>query len=632
MHISPSEQVRRARLRLWGGVLFTLVLLNLGLGFLAWQHRQAMFMEARERTQEASMMVLVRAETTMQKMNYLLSGIGEVVAARGGMQDQPDLYLHRLLIRRNALADSVRWLFLVNSEGVLRESSSRFPSRPLSFKDREYFRQQQEHWDLGLFVGEPLVSRVAGESFIPVSRRLTNDGGLFLGVAVAGLNPEALIELLASQRLPEGYSGGVFLTSRVPLACHGIECSRDSLKTPALPQGRAGSDVDGGVLIGNDSVIGHYEVSGLFPLVIAVQVPEALIVSQWHSWMQSRLPLVLGANLVVSLMSLAAFAQLLRRREAVDALVAANEVLDARVQERTLQLQGSEARARAFMMATTDAVIVIDAGSRILEFNRGAEQMFHYPAQEVIGASLDLLMPPEMVLRHHDLVRRANSSVAGAMSKGLEVTAMRRDGTRFPVDVTIGTASLPEGMVFVGVMRDITERKQVEWRLTQLATTDALTGVFNRRAFMEQGESMFALARRYEWPLSIMMVDADHFKRVNDTYGHHVGDLVLQTLSARLQETLRSTDILGRLGGEEFGLVLPETGQEGARELAERILSAIRGAEVLLEDGTVIRFTVSIGVAVLNAGIQDLPELFQRADQALYQAKQGGRDRSQVFS
>ncbi len=625
-----TEQISHSRSWLWASVLAVLLLLNGVLASLAWQERQNIFVGAEMRSKDAAMMVLQRVEAQLQKLNYLLSGISEVIGARGGLQEQPDIYLHRLLVRRNALADSVSWLFIVSSDGILRESSSRFPAIPIDVNDREYFRQQLEHWDQGLFIGAPLKSRVSGESFIPVSRRVTNDGDLFLGVAAAGYNPATLEGLLAAQGLPSGYMAGAFLLGGAPLACLGFECGTQSLLALPNTQGSMGKSVEGAPLIGDEEVVGHYEMSGSFPLVVAVQVPESQLVQNWQQWLKEKLPLALGLNFVFLFMSWIAFTQFLRRNEALDALKSANEELDARVQIRTLQLQASEAQARAFMMATTDAVIVIDAKSVILEFNHGAEQMFSYTAAEVVGGPLDQLMPPEMVLQHRQLIQHKGKQVGGAMGKGLEVLALRKGGARFPVEVTIGAIPQPDGMIYVGVMRDITERKEVEWRLTQMATIDALTGVFNRRAFMEQGEAMFTLARRYEWPLSVMMLDADHFKRVNDTYGHHVGDLVLQALATQVREALRSTDILGRLGGEEFGLILPETGLEGAQELGGRILDVVRAIRVPVEGGESISFTVSIGVAVLQDGINGLDELFHLADSALYAAKNNGRNQMQV--
>ena len=162
--------------------------------------------------------------------------------------------------------------------------------------------------------------------------------------------------------------------------------------------------------------------------------------------------------------------------------------------------------------------------------------------------------------------------------------------------------------------------------LARLANTDVLTGAHNRRWFMEEGERLFALARRHGHPLTLMVIDADHFKLVNDRYGHAAGDAVLRTLTATSAMVLRATDLFARLGGEEFGVILPDTGAEGAMGLGERLLTAMRET-VTEHDGHKLRFTVSIGVAMLEPDDTHLEALLHRADLALYKAKADGRDR-----
>lgn len=635
MNAGLTEQMRRAGKLLGLGALAALLLLNGVLAFLAWRDREERFSEAEILARHASRMVLQRAETKMRQVDYLLTGISEVLAARGGISGHADLYVHRLLVRRNALAEGVRWLFLVRPDGVLAEHSQEFPAVPLDLSDREYFVQQVEHWDLGLYIGEPLTSRRNGEAFIPVSRRVTNDGGLFVGVIAAGINPDGLRALLEAQGLPEGFESGIFLDHGVALACHGMTCEDASLAAQPLfarylPQQRQGA-VRAAPLLGNDAVMGHFEASERYPLVVAIQVPEALIHAAWVDGIRGRLPAVLGLNLALAALVLLAYRQFGRRREAVYALEAANRELEQRVEERTAQLQQSEARARAFMNTAMDGVVVIDGESRILEFNRAAEQMFGYRAAEVVGQDLGLLMPEGMEAAHGQYVADAmGKETTRRMGRGREVQGRRRDGSRFPIEVTVGSTEQEQGALHVGIIRDITERKEAEWQLQRLATLDGLTGVFNRRALMEQGEQLFDLARRYQWDLSVVMLDADHFKSINDNHGHHVGDEVLKLLAGRTGAILRSTDILGRLGGEEFGIILPETGPEGALELGQRLLQQVRASRLPLQDGRELGFTVSMGVASLTAADADLDALFRRADAALYAAKRGGRDRLEV--
>jgi diguanylate cyclase (GGDEF)-like protein len=157
------------------------------------------------------------------------------------------------------------------------------------------------------------------------------------------------------------------------------------------------------------------------------------------------------------------------------------------------------------------------------------------------------------------------------------------------------------------------------------ASTDSLTGLMNRRAFMDEANSKFDLAKRHQRPLSFLMLDVDHFKQVNDTYGHQVGDLVLIQLGQLIRKSLRGTDIVGRIGGEEFAVVLPETGIEQTVELTERLLNTVRDTKIDAE--TPFNITVSIGVATVPPLASDIESVMKEADDALYKAKSEGRNR-----
>ncbi|MFA5628437.1 MAG: sensor domain-containing diguanylate cyclase [Thiohalomonadaceae bacterium] len=189
------------------------------------------------------------------------------------------------------------------------------------------------------------------------------------------------------------------------------------------------------------------------------------------------------------------------------------------------------------------------------------------------------------------------------------------------------------GMAFLGafltVQRQLRQEKeqQVLALLEQQASIDTLTGIRNRRSFYEHGRVELKRALRYKEPLTALMVDADYFKKVNDTYGHAVGDLVLKELARIMTETLREIDLLGRVGGEEFAVLLLRTSLPEALEVAERLRAKIAALKVSMPVGGSICFTVSIGLAVLTKADQSLEGLFKKADVALYEAKKQGRNR-----
>jgi len=156
-----------------------------------------------------------------------------------------------------------------------------------------------------------------------------------------------------------------------------------------------------------------------------------------------------------------------------------------------------------------------------------------------------------------------------------------------------------------------------------------LTGISNRRYFIAQAEQELRRSRRFARAMAVMMIDLDHFKRVNDAHGHATGDAVLQAFVKRALESLRQSDLLGRIGGEEFAVILPETELEAAREVAERLRAHLAERPVVAERAA-IASTASIGVAQLSAKDGSIDNLLHRADQALYAAKQNGRNRVEV--
>ncbi|HEX5338562.1 MAG TPA: diguanylate cyclase [Gallionella sp.] len=176
------------------------------------------------------------------------------------------------------------------------------------------------------------------------------------------------------------------------------------------------------------------------------------------------------------------------------------------------------------------------------------------------------------------------------------------------------------------------ENRYAHEELERRAYSDYLTGLANRRYFLEQAENELARALRYGGALSILMLDVDHFKQFNDTYGHKVGDTVLKKLAEVCLGSLRDVDIVGRIGGEEFAVLLPETGREQAMEAAERLRAALAAAQVSLSGGLPLHFTVSLGVVTLNDKGINIDTLLNRADQALYRAKNEGRNRVCAYS
>jgi diguanylate cyclase (GGDEF)-like protein len=217
------------------------------------------------------------------------------------------------------------------------------------------------------------------------------------------------------------------------------------------------------------------------------------------------------------------------------------------------------------------------------------------------------------------------------MERARQIFGRRKDGSEFAASVSImrtGSALIKSG--YAAVIRDISENKKTEDELLRLAATDPLTGAFNRREFSSLADQESQRANRYNHPLSIMMLDLDHFKRLNDTHGHAAGDKALQRFTTLCCNALRTVDIFGRWGGEEFVTLLPETDAEGAVIIAER-LRKIVSQSVLIYNDHKISLTTSIGIAQYRSGEVTLEGPLSRADSAVYDAKKAGRNRISVY-
>lgn len=292
------------------------------------------------------------------------------------------------------------------------------------------------------------------------------------------------------------------------------------------------------------------------------------------------------------------------------------------------QLRLSEERLAGIIELAQDAILTTDENLNITLFNPAAERLFGYASDQIVGRPLWLLIPERLRAEHaRSIADFARSPVATrAMSDRSEVTGVTFDGREFPAEVSIAKLQHPHGMLYTAVVRDISERKRVEAELRRMATTDPLTGLWNRRRFLELAEGELSRLRRYARPVSVLMLDIDHFKSINDTHGHAAGDEALCRLADLCRAALRDTDHLGRLGGEEFAIVLPETGLIEAVEVAERLRLSLGAMPVPVGDAT-LRMTVSIGVAACRDGDTTIDRALGRADRALYAAKGGGRNR-----
>jgi len=299
-----------------------------------------------------------------------------------------------------------------------------------------------------------------------------------------------------------------------------------------------------------------------------------------------------------------------------------NRTLEDRVAERTQALRDSERRLRSILDAPTLPIVIVAlSDGQVLFANESANQvlgLFETRFDQIIWCDAS---DRERLFKC--LGTQGRTGDFEAQVKGLS-------GHRYWALISAITMTFDDVSAALLAFSDISGRKAMEEELKRLATTDPLTGVGNRRNLMDQGDRELRRSRRYSSSLSLMMIDIDHFKRINDAHGHAIGDLALKALVKVCLRQLREIDVVCRFGGEEFVALLPETPLEAAVGVAERLRREIARIKVPLPEGTAtestVSFTVSIGVTAPRPEDTTLGDVLQRGDAALYGAKRGGRD------
>jgi diguanylate cyclase (GGDEF)-like protein/PAS domain S-box-containing protein len=304
-----------------------------------------------------------------------------------------------------------------------------------------------------------------------------------------------------------------------------------------------------------------------------------------------------------------------------------SDVTEQVAQER--RARQADAWFTAIMRGADDYMFcVLDGLGRVTDWNSSGEAMTGWTAAEIVGRSFAVLYPPDAALGDalSDRLRRAARD-GWDLDEGWR---LRRDGTRYYGNCMVSVLD-EDGprRSFLLVARDVTVRRHAADELKRLATTDHLTGVTNRARFFELAEEEIERARHTGRPLSLLMIDADRFKAINDAHGHLVGDEALKGLARACGEELRVVDVLARLGGEEFAVLMPSCDAGMAAVVAERVRRAVSASPMPSAAGP-LPLTASLGVAELRPEDRGVEDVLRRADRALYAAKAGGRDRVAV--
>lgn len=503
------------------------------------------------------------------------------------------------------------------------DSRGDVPSGAPNLADRDYFRVHRDRADIGFYVSRPFLSRRTNVWSIGFSHRLSYADGRFAGVVLGAIRLSRLHAAVFDglELGPRGaltiFRGDGVLLARSPNDER--QLGRDLSASPFVAQALtvpAGQYVTVAAVDGVKRLYAHRRLRDA-PLMINVAMAVDDIYAAW--WNKA---LVIGSIAIVLVAIIIGMAVLLQQ-----AL--------ARRRASELAARDSEAGFRLLSENSNDMVSRMDAAGRRLYLSPASEKIFRRPFDELLARSiLDDVVPEDAQLVSDSLLRlsagereviatyriaRPDGSIAWLESSGRSIT-----------DEESGAVT---GMV--AIVRDITERKLAEEKLASLARTDGLTGLANRRAFDETLALEWRRAARDQTPLSLLLLDIDHFKLFNDAYGHPAGDGCLRRVAAEVQAAVRRpADLAARYGGEEIALLLPNTAAPGAAAVAEQVRVAIERLGIPhAGNGAIDHVTVSLGVATAIPGAGSEPGLLlAAADAALYRAKRDGRNRMATAS
>ncbi len=288
-----------------------------------------------------------------------------------------------------------------------------------------------------------------------------------------------------------------------------------------------------------------------------------------------------------------------------------------------------EARIERILQTITEAIITADETGTIEDINPAAEKMFGVSKQAAVGQNVKIFMK---AANDDALLRYFNTGDTAILGELREAEAVRADGTTFPVEITISEIDEGEGRrKFIGVMRDITVRKQQFDQIEFLAHHDALTGLPNRHLFDDRLTQALIVAGRRQSRLALMFIDLDKFKLINDTLGHEAGDIVLKSVAARLLDRVRASDTVARVGGDEFTVILDDVGaHENAAQIAQDIIATL--TTPIEAGGDECNVGASIGIALYPEDADTASGLLACADETMYRVKAAGRNNFLFFN
>lgn len=281
----------------------------------------------------------------------------------------------------------------------------------------------------------------------------------------------------------------------------------------------------------------------------------------------------------------------------------------------------SEEMFRGLLEAAPDATVILEAGGTIKLINAQTEKLFGYFRDELVGKHLEVLIPERFRGTHPGLRQSyLDAPRVRPMGEGLELFARHKDGNELPVEISLTPLETRDGLLIMAALRDVTERKRLHEQLMTFSITDQLTGLLNRRGFIEVGGKLREIAKRTQAALILIMIDVDRLKEINDAFGHSSGDECIQDIALVLEKSIRSSDVISRWGGDEFLVLAMESNGNSPEIIRERIRANLD--DFKQQHKREYQLSISMGVAVSDPQKDEpLDQLIDIADHTMYQEK-----------
>ncbi|WP_315721427.1 MULTISPECIES: diguanylate cyclase [unclassified Bradyrhizobium] len=611
-----ATRVDRSRLPVWAAGVLALVCGAI-LAFSVWSEWTSR--NAEMRNAEIDLGNLARSltqhvEDTVELADSLLRGVVTALETDDG-KPGAITRLQTILKSRKPGLGRIRGVFAYGENGDWLATTEDVTLTNYNNSDRDYFVHHRTSADRSLLIGRPVQSKSGGQWVITLSRRWNHADGRFGGVVLATIDVAYFAQYY--RQFDVGPHGTISLMSRDgAVLADNSEPDPKSLGRPvdeAIPYHPASGILSfrrSGEISGR---IGFYQHAQRYPFLVLATRLEAEVLTSWRREAFVRLAVLVSLVALVIAIGIFLVKQLLQRQQLASALAAKEE------------------NFRLLAEGSSDIVTRIELDECIGYVSPSTSRVLGWHPSQLLGkraiSGVNPLDRPQLqeIL---DQLRKGAADEARATYR-----MRRRDKSEIWVEATIRATRRPDGELdgFVAVTRDVTQQKTLQGRLETLAIEDGLTGLANRRRFDERLLEEWGRAYRERTSLALLMIDIDHFKAYNDTYGHPAGDECLHTVAGILaDEAQRSSDLVARYGGEEFAILLPNTDATGCARLGERIRRALHTAGLVHEHNVGGVVTASLGGAVCRPGFERSAgpaSLIEAADRALYAAKDGGRDR-----